>query len=156
MEVCDDLVSAWGAGAVRRLARDWEWERARTVTRAAFHYVHFNAVAQSLPELKNKYVVLTLFKVFTLLCLSLKSIFDFRFPNVSQISFRATGLQWLGQLHALAELRGISGLTILPEGNPIHTKIWREYAIYRLAHWGLKQINDESVSEKCTTLFTTY
>lgn len=78
----------------------------------------------------------------------MKLFFDFRFPNVSQISFRATGLQWLGQLHALAELRGISDLTILPEGNPIHTKIWREYAVYRLAHWGLKQINDKSVSYK--------
>lgn len=54
VEVCNGLVSAWGAGAVRRLARDWEWEKARTVTKAAFHYVHFNAVAQSLPELKSK------------------------------------------------------------------------------------------------------
>lgn len=54
MEVSDGIVSAWGTGAVRRLARDWEWDRARTVTRAAFHYVHFNAVAQSLPELKSK------------------------------------------------------------------------------------------------------
>lgn len=54
VEVSDGLVSAWGAGAVRRLSRDWEWERAKTVTKAAFHYVHFNAVAQSLPELKAK------------------------------------------------------------------------------------------------------
>lgn len=54
VEVCDGVVSAWGAGAVRRFAREWEWEKARTVTKAAFHYVHFNAVAQSLPELKNK------------------------------------------------------------------------------------------------------
>lgn len=54
VEVCEGVVSAWGAGAVRRLSRDWDWERARTVSRAAFHYVHFNAVAQSLPELKTK------------------------------------------------------------------------------------------------------
>ncbi|XP_075981764.1 uncharacterized protein LOC142980281 [Anticarsia gemmatalis] len=124
VEVCDGVVSAWGAGAVRRLARDWDWERARTVTRAAFHYVHYNAVAQSLPELKTK------------------------FPNVCHISVRATGLQWLGQLHALAELRGVTGLTVLPEGNPIHSKIWREYAVYRLAHWGLKEINDEPVTDE--------
>ncbi|XP_063540858.1 leucine-rich repeat-containing protein 49 isoform X2 [Cydia strobilella] len=124
VEVGDGVVSAWGTGAVRRLARDWDWERARTVTRAAFHYVHFNAVAQSLPELKTK------------------------FPNVTYVSVRATGLQWLGQLHALAELRGLTGLTVLPEGNPIHAKIWREYAIYRLGHWGLKEINDEPVTEE--------
>lgn len=54
VEICDNVVNAWGAGAVRRLSRDWEWERARRVTCASFHYVHFNAVAQSLPELKNK------------------------------------------------------------------------------------------------------
>ncbi|XP_053614185.1 leucine-rich repeat-containing protein 49 [Plodia interpunctella] len=124
VEVCDGVISAWGAGAVRRLARDWDWERARTVTKAAFHYVHFNAVAQSLPELKSK------------------------FPNVAHLSVRATGLQWLGQLHALAELRGLSSLNVLPEGNPIHGKIWREYAIYRLAHWGLKEINDEPVTDE--------
>ncbi|XP_059059044.1 leucine-rich repeat-containing protein 49 [Achroia grisella] len=123
VEVCDGVVSAWGAGAVRRLARDWDWEKARSVLKAAFHYVHFNAVAQSLPELKSK------------------------FPNVTHISFRATGLQWLGQLHALAELRGLTGLTVLPEGNPIHGKCWREYAVYRLAHWGLKEINDEAVTD---------
>ncbi|KAM3960283.1 uncharacterized protein ACR2FA_005580 [Aphomia sociella] len=124
VEVCDGVVSAWGAGAVRRLARDWDWERARSVIKAAFHYVHFNAVAQSLPDLKTK------------------------FPNVTHISVRATGLQWLGQLHALAELRGITGLTVLPEGNPIHAKIWREYAVYRLAHWGLKEVNGEPVTDE--------
>lgn len=57
VEVCEGVVSAWGAGAVRRLARDWDWERARTVTRAAYHYVHYNAVAQSLPELKSKLAI---------------------------------------------------------------------------------------------------
>jgi hypothetical protein len=73
------------------------------------------------------------------------SMFSFRFPNVTNMSVRATGIQWLGQLHALAELRGLSGLSVLPEGNPIFSKTWREYAIYRLAHWGLKEINEEPV-----------
>ncbi|XP_041984963.1 leucine-rich repeat-containing protein 49 [Aricia agestis] len=124
VEVGDGLVSAWGAGAIRRLARDWEWDRARTVTRAAFHYMHFNAVAQCLPELKEK------------------------FPNIVHISVRATGLQYFGQLHALAELRGITGITVIPEGNPISLKSWREYAVYRLAHWGLKDINEEQITDE--------
>ncbi|VVD03485.1 unnamed protein product [Leptidea sinapis] len=123
VEVTDGVVSAWGTGAVRRLARDWDWDKARSVTRAAFHYVQFNAVAQALPDLKTK------------------------FPNVTHISVRATGLQSLGQLHSFAELRGLSSLTVLPEGNPICSKIWREYAVYRLGHWGLREINDEAVTE---------
>lgn len=77
--------------------------------------------------------------------MNLDFVMCFRFPNVTHVSVRATGLQWLGQLHALAELRGLTGLTVLPEGNPIHGKIWRDYAIYRLSHWGLKEINDEAV-----------
>ncbi|OWR46889.1 leucine-rich repeat-containing protein 49 [Danaus plexippus plexippus] len=124
IEVSEGVVSAWGAGAVRRLARDWEWEKAKTVNHAAFHYVHFNAVAQCLPELKAK------------------------FPNVTSLSVRATGLQNLGQLHALAELRGLTSLTVMPEGNPICVKTWREYSIYRLAHWGLKEINSETVTDE--------
>lgn len=56
VEVSNNVVSAWGAGSIRRLARDWDWEKVRTVTRANFHYIHFNAIAQSLPELKNKSV----------------------------------------------------------------------------------------------------
>ena len=32
---------------------------------------------------------------------------------------------------------GITSLTINPEGNPISGKPWRQYAIYRLEHWGL-------------------
>lgn len=76
-------------------------------------------------------------------------LYIFRFPNVTHMSVRATGLQYLGQLHALAELRGITGLIIMPEGNPICIKSWREYAIYRLAHWGLKEINNEPVNDTC-------
>lgn len=83
-------------------------------------------------------------------------LYIFRFPNVTHMSVRATGLQYLGQLHALAELRGITGLIIMPEGNPICIKSWREYAIYRLAHWGLKEINNEPVNDTCCLLVLKY
>ena len=29
------------------------------------------------------------------------------------------------------------------EGNPIYSKPWRQYAIYRLEHWGLLYINNK-------------
>ena len=33
------------------------------------------------------------------------------------------------------------------EGNPIYSKPWRQYAIYRLEHWGLLYINNKEVSD---------
>ena len=37
------------------------------------------------------------------------------------------------------------------EGNPIYSKPWRQYAIYRLEHWGLLYINNKG---KITTFLT--
>jgi hypothetical protein len=41
-------------------------------------------------------------------------------------------------------VQGITSLTINEEGNPIYRKAWRQYAIYRLEHWGLLYINNRS------------
>ena len=38
---------------------------------------------------------------------------------------------------------GITSLMINREGNPIYSKPWRQYAIYRLEHWGLLYINNK-------------
>lgn len=52
----------------------------------------------------------------------------------------------MGQLNSLAELQGLTSLTIEPEGNSICLKQWRPYAVYRLAHWGIKMINDAEIT----------
>lgn len=52
----------------------------------------------------------------------------------------------LAQINALADLQGLLSIDIIDDGNPI-TRIpfWEDYAMYRLAHWGLKQINGKDV-----------
>lgn len=61
--------------------------------------------------------------------------------------FRETNFVCLGQLNAMADTQGLKSIVIDPEGNPLASKNWRTYAIYRLSHWGLKQINGVEVSE---------
>ena len=70
-----------------------------------------------------------------------------RFANAENFIFRETNINCYGQINALAECQGLASLTIDPEGNPIASKPWRSYAIYRLSHWGLKQINSIEIAE---------
>lgn len=69
----------------------------------------------------------------------------YRFANAEHFSFRETNIHCLGQLNALADIQGLTSLTINDDGNPIISKDWRSYAIYRLSHWGLRVINEEEV-----------
>jgi leucine-rich repeat-containing protein 49 len=48
----------------------------------------------------------------------------------------------------MADTQGLKSITIDVEGNPLANKDWRTYAIYRLSHWGLKQINGVEISEE--------
>jgi leucine-rich repeat-containing protein 49 len=70
-----------------------------------------------------------------------------RYPSIEEFIFRDTNIYCLAQLNALAELQGISALTIEEDGNAIFAKDWRTYAIYRLAHWGLEKINGDVATD---------
>ncbi|XP_012137384.1 uncharacterized protein LOC100881268 isoform X3 [Megachile rotundata] len=48
-------------------------------------------------------------------------------------------------LNALAEAQGLTSIH-LETGNPILSKDWKVYAIFRLAHWGLKVINGKEIT----------
>jgi hypothetical protein len=50
-------------------------------------------------------------------------------------------------------LQGITSLSIKEEGNPIYQKPWRQYAIYRLEHWGLLYINNRSGHQQSPPFF---
>lgn len=124
IEICGRYLNVYGSGAIKFVDRQWNAQKANDVHTLKFSYVNFNSIAAILGRVKN------------------------RFPNAEHIVFRETNISALGQLNALAEIQGIVSLTIEAEGNPICTKPWRLYAVYRLAHWGVKMINDKPVAEQ--------
>lgn len=67
-----------------------------------------------------------------------------KFPHAEHFIFKETNINLLGQLNALAEVQGLTSIQI-DAGNPIVSKNWKMYAIFRLAHWGLAIINGKEV-----------
>ncbi|XP_067648087.1 serine-rich adhesin for platelets [Eurosta solidaginis] len=125
IEICGRYLNVYGQGALRYIDKQWNTAKAHDVHTLNFSYINFNNIAATvLAHIKT------------------------RFPNAENFVFRETNIEYIGQLNALAELQGIGTLTIDTEGNAITTKdLWREYAIFRLSHWGLKLINGVAVTE---------
>nr|CAI5867843.1 unnamed protein product [Callosobruchus analis] len=124
IEICGRHLNIYGQGAVRFIDKPWDASRANDVITAKFNYVNFNSITSTFCKLRH------------------------RFPNIDTLVFKETNINCLGQLNALAEVQGFSSLSIDSEGNPICQKEWRMYAIYRLAHWGLKIINEKEITEE--------
>uniref|UniRef100_A0A1B0CGV2 Dynein axonemal assembly factor 1 homolog n=1 Tax=Lutzomyia longipalpis TaxID=7200 RepID=A0A1B0CGV2_LUTLO len=122
IEICGRYLNVYGVGALKFIDKQWNVQKANDVHTVKFSYVNFNNISTILNKVK------------------------IRFPNAENFIFRETNINCLGQLNALAEIQGINSLIIDPEGNGICSKNWRSYAIYRLSHWGLKQINGTDVT----------
>lgn len=122
-EICGRHLNIFGHGALRYIDRPWNIDKAHDVNTVKFTYVNFNGIPSMLTKLKS------------------------RFPNAENFIFRETNINCLGQLNALAEIQGIYSLEIEKEGNAIIEKDWRDYAIFRLSHWGLKIINGVEIME---------
>ncbi|EEB15486.1 conserved hypothetical protein [Pediculus humanus corporis] len=124
IEICGRCLNVYGQGALRFIDRPWNPIKAGDVTTVKFNYVSFGGICFVLSKLKQ------------------------RFPNAENFVFRETNITYLGQLNALADVQGLHSLQIDKEGNPITGKNWKNYAIYRLAHWGLKKINGIEITER--------
>ncbi|KAI4486125.1 hypothetical protein M0802_012545 [Mischocyttarus mexicanus] len=124
IEIIGRCLNVFGQGALRFIDRTWDTLKAEDVNFVKFNYVQFNSVALILNKLKN------------------------RFPNVEHFLFKETNISHLGQINALAEVQGLGSIQIEPEGNPIISKYWRSYAIFRLSHWGLHTINGKEITEE--------
>lgn len=127
IEICGRHLNVYGHGALRFLDKAWCQNKANDVHTVNFNYANFNGICSVLNKVKV------------------------RFPNAEHFIFKETNIYCLGQLNAMAEIQGLSSLNILPEGNPIIDKEWQEYAIFRLAHWGLKVLNGKEISDEDLT-----
>ncbi|XP_066909168.1 leucine-rich repeat-containing protein 49 [Halyomorpha halys] len=121
IEINGNVLNVYGQGALRFIDRPWNTSKAKEVTTVKFSYLDFNYVSLILGRVK------------------------YRFPKAENYCFVETNIYCLGQINALADIQGLTSLTIEKKGNPIAEKEWRSYAIYRLSHWGLKTINESQV-----------
>ncbi|XP_054011337.1 leucine-rich repeat-containing protein 49 [Hylaeus anthracinus] len=123
IEIVGRCLNVYGQGALRFIDRPWDSSKAEDVNVVKFNYVQFNDVAKVLCKIKN------------------------RFSNIEHFLFKETNISYLGQLNALAEVQGLTSIHI-ETGNPIVSKDWKVYAIFRLAHWGLKIINGKEITSE--------
>ncbi|XP_031843342.1 uncharacterized protein LOC116431698 isoform X2 [Nomia melanderi] len=123
IEIVGRCLNVYGQGALRFIDKPWDCSKAQDVNVVKFNYVQFNDVAKVLCKVKN------------------------RFPNIEHFMFKETNISYLGQLNALAEVQGLTSIHI-EIGNPIISKDWKMYAIFRLAHWGLKVINGKEITNE--------
>jgi leucine-rich repeat-containing protein 49 len=124
VEICGRYLNIYGVGALKFVDKQWNVQKANDVHTAKFSYINFNNICSILGKVKS------------------------RFPNIENFLFRETNITCYGQLNALADTQGIKSLIIESEGNPIIAKEWRSFAIYRLNHWGLKQINGLEITDQ--------
>ncbi|CAG9862112.1 unnamed protein product [Phyllotreta striolata] len=123
IEICGRHLNVYGQGALRFIDKIWNVNKAHDVTTVKFNYVNFNSVIGVLGKVKH------------------------RFPNIVNFVFKETNIGHLGQLNGLSETQGFTSLYIDAEGNSICERNWESYAVYRLAHWGLKIINNREITE---------
>lgn len=118
VEIQGRCLNIYGQGSLRFIdSKQWDAAKINEVNLVRFNYVHFNGIAGILGKLKH------------------------RFPNAEHFVFKETNISHLGQINALADTGTINSIQIEAEGNPIISKNWKDYAIFRLAHWGLQLIN---------------
>ncbi|XP_050456497.1 leucine-rich repeat-containing protein 49 isoform X1 [Cataglyphis hispanica] len=121
IEIVGRCLNIYGQGALRFIDKTWDVSKAQDVNVVKFNYVQFNDVAKILSKLKN------------------------RFPHAEHFTFKETNISLLGQFNALAEVQGLTSIQI-DTGNPVISKDWKMYAIFRLAHWGLAIINGKEIT----------
>lgn len=124
IELDGDLLSVYGAQSLKFLDRPWNRPRAQKASTVQFNFVSFDDLVQYLPKFRQN------------------------FPHVENFEFLETDIHCLGQLNALGQLQGITSLFIGDEGNSIHPKNWKAYAVYRLEHWGLQYINNTEITDQ--------
>lgn len=114
-----------GRNSAKYIDKAWSTEKAKDVTTIRFTCVLFASLVPIFHRIK------------------------FRFPNIEHLIFNECEFNYIGQLNALAAVQGFKSLEIQAERNAIVKKNeWRNYAIFRLRHWGVQKINNVPVRMK--------
>ncbi|XP_066274382.1 leucine-rich repeat-containing protein 49-like isoform X3 [Branchiostoma lanceolatum] len=122
-ELEGEVLHLYGAGALDSLDRNWGIQAAGSVTSVSFHFIDFDYISRQLHKIRN------------------------RFPNVQTLIFNETNIRNLQQFNTLASLRRLDNLNVVPEGNPVtQFTLWKQYVLFRLAHFSLRKINDTEVT----------
>ncbi|XP_052008498.1 leucine-rich repeat-containing protein 49-like [Xyrauchen texanus] len=122
-ELDGETLRLFGPGALETLERCWGIQTAASVTTVAFRYIHFDSIIPTFLRIRLK------------------------FPNLTHLIFMETNITHLPQLAALAPIRRLDQISILPEGNPVvGLMLWRSFLIYRLQHLNLQKINGTEVT----------
>ncbi|XP_051513010.1 leucine-rich repeat-containing protein 49-like isoform X1 [Myxocyprinus asiaticus] len=112
-----------GPGALETLERCWSVQTAASVTIVTFRYIHFDSIIPTFLRIR------------------------LRFPNLTHLIFMETNITHLPQLAALAQIRRLDQISVLPEWNPVvGLMLWRSFLIYRLQHLNLQKINGTEVT----------
>ncbi|ELT96533.1 hypothetical protein CAPTEDRAFT_183497 [Capitella teleta] len=122
-ELEGDTLTLYGMGALEALDKNWGMQAAGVITSIAFKFIEFDEISKVLHKIRV------------------------RFPNVTSLSFTSTNICFLHQLNCLSQVRRLDQLTIEAEGNPLTSFVlWRTYALFRLAHFSMKKVNNQEVS----------
>ncbi|XP_051579892.1 leucine-rich repeat-containing protein 49-like [Myxocyprinus asiaticus] len=122
-ELDGETLRLFGPGALETLERCWGIQTAASVTTVVFRYIHFDSIIPAFLRIRLK------------------------FPNLMHLIFMETNITHLLQLAALAQIRRLDQISVLPEGNPVvGLMLWRSFLIYRLQHLNLQKINGTEVT----------
>jgi leucine-rich repeat-containing protein 49 len=122
-EVVNGVLHLYGPRAVEVLETSSFGCPSETVKGLSFHFVDFTKIAHYLQGIS---VVL---------------------PCVKNLEFHCCSMSTYVEVNALAVLPVLHKLTITEEGNPLTRLVhWRTYAIYRLSHLQLTQLNNQEVT----------
>lgn len=95
---------------------------ASNISIITFRYIDFNKISKYIIKIRNKFI------------------------NLTTLIFSCCNIQTLNQLNCLSELRRLDNIVINKDDNPIaQIPIWKYYALYKLNHLNIKQIDNKLV-----------
>jgi len=119
----ENILNFYGAKALDDIDNQLNSNLNNQITVITFRYIDLNKISKYFIKIRNK------------------------FPNLASLVFNNCNFQYLSQLNLLGDLKKLENLTINKDDNPItNISIWKYYALFRLSHLQLKQMDNKVIS----------